>query len=148
MSSRWSGYNNVGICSIALMSVLGHLKSVTLPKALLVMPLVMHDVTVRYLGNSRVAQREAAALVAQRPDLFANFSTRFDDSLAVTINAIQLLVAAGFIQFDDGLTLLNPLEIDAAFGKRAQKIVKAAGHIASLLTSPVDELYLNFRVKL
>jgi hypothetical protein len=148
MSSRWSGYNNAGICSIALLSVLEHSKSVTLPKALLVMPLVMHDVTVRYLGNSRVVQREAAALVAQRPDLFANFATRFDDSLAVTINAIQLLVEAGFIEFDDRLTLLKSLEIDGTFGVRAQKIVKAAGHIASLLTSPVDELYLNFRVKL
>ena len=148
MSSRWSGYNNVGICSIALMSVLEHSKSVTLAKALLVMPLVMHDATVRYLGDSRVARREAAALVAQRPDLFANFATRYDDSLAITINAIQLLVEVGFVSFDDRLTLLKSLKVDSAFGKRAQKITKAAGHIASLLTGPVEELYLNFRVKL
>ncbi|AHE26657.1 hypothetical protein BBJ_3232 [Burkholderia pseudomallei NCTC 13178] len=148
MSRRWSGYNNVGICSIGLMSVLEHAKSVTLPKALLVMPLVMHDGTVRYLGDSRVARREAAALVAQRPDLFANFATRYDDSLAMTVNAIQLLVEVGFVRFDGGLTLLKSLEVDPAFGKRAQKIAKAAGHIASLLTGPVEELYLNFRVQL
>ncbi|WP_027210219.1 three component ABC system middle component [Burkholderia sp. WSM2232] len=148
MSSRWSGYNNVGICSIALMSVLEHSKSLTLPKALLVMPLVMHDATVRYLGDSRVGRREAAALVAQRPDLFANFATRYDDSLAMTINAIQLLAEVEFVLFDGGLMLLKPLEVDPAFGKRAQKIAKASGHIASLLTGPVEELYLNFRVQL
>jgi hypothetical protein len=130
------------------MSVLEHSKSMTLPKALLVMPLVMHDATVRYLGNSRVTRREAAALVAQRPDLFANFATRYDDSLGVTINAIQLLVEVGFVRFDDGLTLLKPLEVDSAFGSRAQKISKAAGHIASLLAGSVEELYLNFRVQL
>ncbi|WP_206445467.1 three component ABC system middle component [Burkholderia gladioli] len=130
------------------MSVLEHAGSITLPKALLVMPLVMHDATVRYLGNGRVVRREAAALVAQRPDLFANFSARFDDSLVVTVNAIQLLVEAQLVRFDDGLTLLQSLDVDAEFGKRAQKIVKAASHIASLLAGPVDELYLNFRVQL
>lgn len=148
MTKRWSGYNNAGICATALLGVLSHVEHLSVAKALLVMPLVMHDATVRYLGDARIARREAAALVAQRPDLFANFPTRFDDSLVVTLNAIQFLVAYGYARFDDGLVLLKPLEVDASFGKRAQKIVKACGHIAAVLASPVDELYLNFRVQL
>ena len=99
MRNKWSGYNNVGVCATALMSVLGHMKQLTLPKTLLVMPLVMHDATVGFLSNGNIRKREAAALVATRPDLFVNFPTRFDDSLAVTLNTIQLLVTTGFSRF-------------------------------------------------
>ena len=148
MRNKWSGYNNVGVCATALMSVLGHMKQLTLPKTLLVMPLVMHDATVGFLSNGNIRKREAAALVATRPDLFVNFPTRFDDSLAVTLNTIQLLVTTGFARFEDGLVLLQPLEVDSTFGKRAQRIAKASENIAALLASPVDELFLNFRVQL
>ena len=99
-------------------------------------------------GNGRIAKRESAALVAHRPDLFANFNSRFAEGLAVSVNAIQLIVATGYANFDGKLVLIKPLEIDASFGKRAQRIAKAADHIAALLASPVDELYLNFRVQL
>jgi hypothetical protein len=148
MTRLWSGFNNVGICATALLAVLAHAKQLNISKALLVMPLVMHNATVSYLGNGRVAKREATALVAHRPDLFANFNSRFAESLVVTVNAIQLIVAAGYVKFDGKLVLLRPLEIDGSFGKRAQRIAKAANHIAAILASPVDELYLNFRILL
>jgi hypothetical protein len=148
MAKRWSGYNNVGICATALMAVLAHADQLSISKALLVMPLVMHDATVRYMGNGNVTKREVAALVAHRPDLFANFNSRFEEGLAVTVNAIQLVVAEGYAKFDGKLVLLQQLNIDSSFGKRAQRIAKAAGHMAAVLASPVDELYLNLRVQL
>ncbi|WP_268907356.1 three component ABC system middle component [Burkholderia cepacia] len=148
MTRRWSGYNNAGICATAILAVLAHSERLSVSKALLIMPLVMHDVTVRYLGNGNVAFREVASLVAHRPDLFANFNSRFEESVAVSVNAIQWIVAAGYASFDGALILLRSLEIDASFGKRGQRIAKASGHIAAILAAPVDELYLNFRVQL
>jgi hypothetical protein len=148
MTKRWSGFNNVGICSAALLAVLSQAEQLSIAKALLVMPLVMHDATVSYMSNGGIAKREAAALVAHRPDLFANFNSRFAESLAVSVNAIQLIVAMGYAKFDGKLVLLKPLSVDASFGKRAKRIAKAANHIATVLASPVDELYLNFRVRL
>ncbi|NML32887.1 three component ABC system middle component [Paraburkholderia antibiotica] len=130
------------------MAVLAHAKKMSVARALLVMPLVMHEATVRYMGRGNVAIREAAALVANKPDLFANFNLRFQEGLAVTVNAIQLIVEAGYVKFDGGLILLQPLNIDKSFGHRAQRIAKASSHIAAVLESPVDELYLNFRVQL
>ncbi|WP_322059368.1 three component ABC system middle component [Paraburkholderia sp. J63] len=130
------------------MAVLAHAEQLSVAQALLVMPLVMHEATVRYMGNGNVAKREAAALVAHRPDLFANFNSRFQEGLAVTVNAIQLIVAAGYVKFDGKLVLVQPLNIDKSFGQRALRIAKAASHIAAVLASPVDELYLNFRVQL
>ncbi|WP_197377995.1 three component ABC system middle component [Ralstonia pseudosolanacearum] len=148
MTSRWSGYNNAGVCATAILAVLAHAKRLPVAKALLIMPLVMHDATVQYMGNARVAFREVASLVAHRPDLFANFNSRFEESIAVSVNAIQWIVATGYASFDGALVLLQPLEIDADFGKRVQRIEKASEHIAAVLTAPVDELYLNFRVQL
>ncbi|MBB5766013.1 three component ABC system middle component [Xanthomonas euroxanthea] len=148
MTKFWSGYNNAGICATALSAVLSHGEQLSVAKALLVMPFVMHDATIRYMGKSNVSFRPIASLVAHKPDLFANFNSRFDESIAVSLNAIQLIVAAGYAKFDGSLILLQPLKIDASFGKRAQRIVKASEHIAAVLTNPVDELYLNLRVKL
>ncbi|RQM47086.1 hypothetical protein EHZ19_15645 [Paraburkholderia bannensis] len=148
MINRWSGYNNIGICATGLLAVLAHAERLSIAKALLVMPLVMHEATVQHMSNGRVAVREPAGLVANRPDLFANFNSRFEESLAATVNAIQLIVTAGYAEFDGSLTLCTPLTIDSSFGKRAQRIAKAAKHIAEVLASPVDELYLNFRVQL
>ncbi|SAL53338.1 hypothetical protein AWB71_02874 [Caballeronia peredens] len=148
MIERWSGYNNVGIGATALLAVMAHTPRLSLPKALLVMPLVMHDATVKYLGHGGVAWRGAATLAASRPDLFFNFDSRFAESLVTSVNAIQLIIEAEYVKFDGKLILVNPVKIDPSFGKRAQRIAKAAEHIAALLKSPVDELYLNFRVKL
>ncbi|BCQ22395.1 hypothetical protein NK8_05040 [Caballeronia sp. NK8] len=148
MIERWSGYNNVGICATALLAVMAHAPRLSLPKAMLVMPLVMHDATVKHLGNGSVARRAAATLAASRPDLFINFDSRFTESLVTSVNAIQLVIEAQYVRFDGELVLVNPVEIDPSFGRRAQRITKAAEHIAALLKSPADELYLNFRVKL
>jgi len=148
MISRWSGYNNVGICATALLAVLAHKQQLSVARALLVMPLVMHDATMRYMGSGNVAFREVAGLVAHRPDLFANFNSRFEESIAVSVNAIQWIVSAGYAKFDGSLVLLQSLEIDNGFGKRVQRIDKASKHIAAVLSAPVDELYLNFRVQL
>lgn len=148
MNSMWYGYNNVGVCAIALMSVLQHARHICLPKALLVMPLIMHEATMRYLSDARVEYRGSAALAAKHPELFTNFSERYDSSLVTSVNAIQLLIDYKYATFEDGISLKTPLQIDDSFGKRATKINKASKHIAFLLSSPVDELYLNFRVKI
>lgn len=145
-SSEWNGYNNIGICAVAIMSILSHLCQLSLPKALLVMPLVMHENTVKFLGNGNVRQRQVAALAAARADLFANFRQRYEGSLVVTLNAIQLLAESGYIQFRKDIRMLRPLELNKNFGSRALKIEKASANIAALLESSEEELYLNLRV--
>lgn len=148
MSATWTGHNNVGIGATALMSVLRYSKRLTLPRALLVMPLVMHEATLALLSRADTRKREAAALTSLRPDLFANFPSRFNDSLVVTVNAIQLLVDLRFVRLQSDLELVRSLSVNGEFGSRATRIDKAGENVAALLASPEDELYLNFRVQL
>lgn len=145
-ASEWNGYNNVGICAVALMAVLSHTQRLTLPKALLVMPLVMHEGTVKFMSNSLVRHRQIAALVAARADLFANFRQRYESSLVVTLNAIQMLAVSEHIHFDTDIRVMRSLDINKNFGSRAVKIEKAAANLAALLESSEEELYLNMRV--
>lgn len=143
-----SNYNNFAICAAGLMAILEETQTLSLTKALLVMPIIMHDSTVRYLGKQNVRSREVSALTSTRPDLFLNFNSRFLSGLTPTLNAIQLLAEAKYIEFDGELVLAKNLIFSAAIGDRAKRIKKAAKNIAALLASPEDELYLNLRIEL
>lgn len=148
MKRNWNGYNNVGLCVAALASVLEHTGRLPLAKAMLVMPLVMHEGTLSFLSKTNIRKRGAAALSSMRPELFANFNSRFEDSLILSLNAIQLLAHLGYASLGQELVLEQSMEINDEFGKRVQRIVKATPNIAALLDGPVEELYLNFRVQL
>lgn len=143
-----SSYNNFAICAAGLMAILEETRTLPVAKALLVMPIIMHDATVRHLGKQNVREREVSALTSTRPDLFLNFNSRFLAGLPPTLNAIQLLVEARYIAFNGELVLEKTLTFSAAIGDRATRIQKAAKNIAALLASPENELYLNLRIEL
>ncbi len=50
-SDEGSSYNNFAICAAGLMAVLEETQNLSVAKALLVMPIIMHDSTVRHLGK-------------------------------------------------------------------------------------------------
>jgi len=144
----WSGYNNSGIAAVAIGMTLNHCHSLSLPKALLIMPLVMHSPTVKYLANGNTRSREISSLTAVRPDFVHNFSQRYHASLIHTINGLQLLHSLSLITYDDAIFQTKAFESSPAFGKRAELIANASREISHLLKSSEEELYLNLRVQL
>lgn len=145
---NWDGYNNIGICATAIGCILEEHGELTFPKILLVMPLVMHEATLRFLAKGNVRARQIAAFTSLDPEFIVNFNERFQQSLVVTLNALQLLICIGYLQYDGIFKLIKIFEIDEKFGKRAELIRRAAPNISILLMSGDDELYLNLRVKL
>src|SRR4051812_17125468 len=93
-------YNNAGIAAIAISSVLNHTKTLPLTKALLVMPIVMHNETTKFLASERTRSRAIATLVTVRPDFVLNFNRRFHSSLIHSVNAVQLLHTLGHIELN------------------------------------------------
>lgn len=144
----WSGYNNAGIAAVAIGCVLNHTKSLSLAKSLIIMPLVMHSETTRFLASRKTRSREIASLIAIRPDFASNFNSRYHSSLVHSINAIQILQALGYADFDSHVTQVNQFECNAELGKRAMLIEKASAEIANILSSSEEELYLNLRIEL
>jgi Family of unknown function (DUF6521) len=143
-----SNYNNFAICAAGLMAVLEETQTLSIARALLVMPIIMHDTSLRYLGKQNIRAREVTALACTRPDLFLNFNSRFLAGLPPTLNAIQLLAEAKYLEFESELVLKKNLIFSSGIGDRAIRIKKAAKNIAALLASPESELYLNLRIEL
>jgi hypothetical protein len=144
----WSGFNNIGLCATAIAATLTIEKSMSLPKVLLIMPLVMHDSTLRFLAKGNVRERQVAAFASMNPEFIANFDKRYQDSLVVSLNAMQLLISLGYVEFDGELNLVKPFLIDRGFGKQALLIERSAKNMSALLSSSAAELYLNLRVTL
>lgn len=144
----WSGYNNSGIAAVAIGMTLNHCQSLSLPKALLIMPLVMHAPTVKYLANGNTRSREISSLTAIRPDFVQNFSQRYHASLAHTINGLQLLHSLDLIIYDDIILQTKAFKAGGELGKRAELIANASREISHLLKSSEEELYINLRVQL
>lgn len=144
----WNGYNNAGIAAVAIGCVLNHTHNLTLAKSLLIMPIVMHSETTKFLASERTRSREIASLVANRPDFVINFNRRYHASLVHSINALQLLHQLGYVDFNTNLALYKKFECTNEFGNRAALINKASLEIAQLLQSTEEELYLNLRIEL
>lgn len=144
----WDGYNNVGIGVVGIASILNHLDSISIPKALLIIPLVMHRPTLAYMAHKSTLERGSAALASGHPQLFVNFNERFESSLPLSINSIQLLVNLGYARLGGTLIRSRRLSIDTELGARALKIDLASEKISDLLLEADEELYLNFRVHL
>ncbi|MDR6916335.1 hypothetical protein J2X66_003204 [Pseudomonas sp. 3296] len=148
IQTTWSGYNNAGIAAVAIGCTLSHCASLSLAKALTIMPIVMHAPTLKFLANANTRSREIASLIAMRPDFAQNFNQRFHASLLHSINGIQLLNELGFITFDNTLFKLKDFAVNSNLGKRSQLINTASAEIAALLDSSEEELYLNLRIQL
>lgn len=144
----WNGFNNIGIGSIALASVLNNCQTLTVSKALLVLPMIIHSPTLSYMASKSTRMRSSAALTSSHPHLFSNFNERFESTLPLTLNSIQFLVHLKIAEFTDTLKIKKEIKFENDFGKRAEKIFKASCKISSLLSENDDELYLNLRVKL
>jgi len=142
-------YNNIGIASLAICSTLQHASSLTVPKSLLIMPLVSHNELLSYLARKTTDIKSIEKLIVDKVVFFANFNKRYYDCLLDSLNAIQFLSETSMVEVEDGaLKLLANLEYASAMGDRAQKIFQASKNISEILKNSVENLYLNLRVEL
>jgi hypothetical protein len=124
----WSAFNNVGLCAAAIANIVEHCGSLSVSKALLIMPLIMHDATLTFLSKGNIRRREVAALVSVKPELFANFNDRFENSLVLSLNSIQLLAHLGYVRIQGDVLPVKPILIGPDFGRRAERIVREGLH--------------------
>ncbi|MEN8283547.1 three component ABC system middle component [Acinetobacter gerneri] len=141
-------YNNLAICSASLLIVLDKVENLDLSKALLIYPVIMHSEMLTFLSKKNTKKRKLNSLILTHPSFFINFDDRFNDSLIITLNSIQYLIASNQIIFDKKLMINREININEKFGERILLIKKASDKIIYLLDHPIEELYLNLRIKL
>lgn len=143
-------YNNIGICSTSIISVLEKSQGeLELNKLFLIMPFITHKQLLSYLSNKNVVLLSLDSFIIDKNNYFTNFNKRFYQSLTLTINTIQFLNDIETIQiFDNKVRLIKHINYDKKMGTRTEKIYKASTNIATLLEEPNEKLYLNLRIQL
>jgi len=142
-------YNNIGITSIAINSVLSRSKELPLSKALLIMPLFTSKALTAHLSRKTTEIKSIEKLISEKTPLFSNFNKRYYDSLTNSINAIQLLIETNQISIlDDKLISKQSFQYKKSMGKRAEKINTTSQNISKLLNENIEKLYLNLRIEL
>jgi hypothetical protein len=142
-------YNNIGITSIAINSVLSLSKELSIPKALLIMPLFTSKDLTSHLSRKTTEIKSIEKLISEKTPLFSNFNKRYYDSLVNSINAIQLLIETNQISILDGKLIANKsFQYMKSMGTRAEKINSASPNVSKLLNENTEKLYLNLRIEL
>jgi len=143
-------YNNIGICSSALVATLQEFdREVELTKLFLIMPFLSHKQLTNYLSRGNVNILSLDSLLIDKKSYFTNFNKRFYQSLPLTINTLQYLNDIEIIQIEKNkVTLLKNIQYDSTMGKRAEKIYKASKNIVKILNESNEKLYLNLRIEL
>ncbi len=142
-------YNNIGITSIAINSVLSLSKELHLSKALLIMPLFTSKALTAHLSRKTTEIKSIEKLISEKTTLFSNFNKRYYDSLTNSINAIQLLIETNQISIlEDKLVNKQSFQYKKSMGKRAEKINTASQNVSKLLNENIEKLYLNLRIEL
>lgn len=142
-------YNNIGIGTVAIGSVLNNSHQLSVAKASLILPFIMHNESLNYLARSNTKIKSIENLIAEKTSYFSNFNARYYDSLAVSFSSIQYLTEMGYVRFKDGFLIsIKPMEYDNKMGNRANKIFQAANNVSSILTTNDANLFLNLRIEL
>lgn len=146
-------YNNEGLASVAIGYFMKLHGVTTLSKAMLILPFVLHEPTVKKL-KGRSFKRSLEEFILKNPECIINFNTRFQDFLPITINAISILNDINVTQIvNDSLyykraTNFSP-ELASNIGLRAKNIFKAIDVLDELMRDQdSSSFYLKLKIEL
>lgn len=142
-------YNNIGIGTIAIASILNHFEKISISKSFLIIPFISHLELTNFLARERTNIKSIEELISKKTSYFSNFNKRFFDSLTLTFNSIQYLIDMSYADCTEGeIKALKILDYNSSMGGRAEKIFKASKNIAKVIDDSETNLYLNLRIEL
>lgn len=145
-------YNNEAFGVVAIASTLRHAQTLSLSKALLILPLFSHKETLDYLKRSNSDVKSIEQLIAKKGNVVSNFHKRYESLLPVSINSILILCEMKIAKYENQqLVLINHSRFnfnDSGLGNRAKEIIKASKNVSNLLQKNANDLYLQLRVQL
>jgi hypothetical protein len=152
MNAIRSLYNNEVICAISIYSILTHMKSINISKAILIFPMMSHKGTLDFLKSKNTQVRSLEEFIIKKPDYFSNYNERFFSFLTLSINSLILLLEMDLVSIDNSQVTINPdkrIDINKkVMGVRAFSIFEAAPKLSVILEDDEKNLYLQLRVQL
>ncbi|XQY92144.1 three component ABC system middle component [Metabacillus sp. HB246100] len=149
-SNSYYSYNNEIIGIVAMISIFKLSEKISISKAMLILPLILHDPTMNYLQKGNVKIKSIDQLVVDKYQFLTNFNNRFSSMLPISLNCLYLLEKMNHIKIEDGyISKLREIDLNVKkLGKRGMKIYKSSYNMRNILDASESYLYLQLRVEL
>lgn len=143
-------YNNEAIASCLFLSVLKNVESIDIPRSCLILPLLLDDRTVNYLGKNIDTDLNLEQVISKQPKLFISFNKRYLSLLPVTINSLLLLNKSNQIRIGKDITTLGNIDITGQeLGNRFKKIEEVIPRLLTIIAPySTEQLYKTLKVRL
>lgn len=143
-------YNNEAIASCVLLSVIGKVGKIDIPRCCLVLPFLLDDRTTGYVLKNFNDEMSLSQFIESQPRIFVSFNKRYLSLLPVMINSLMILKKANQIEISDLIESNNRFDFsNLDMGDRFAKINETVPAFLRLIENyPTEKLYKIFRVQL
>lgn len=143
-------YNNEAIASCLFLSVLKNVESLDIPRSCLILPLLLDDKTVNYLGKNLGTDLNLEQIISEHPKLFISFNKRYLSLLPITVNSLMLLNKSNQIRIGKNITTLRNIDIvGQELGNRFKKIEEVIPTLLTIMAPySTEQLYKTLKVRL
>ncbi|QZE14953.1 hypothetical protein K4L44_03755 [Halosquirtibacter laminarini] len=130
-----------------------HIQVTSIAKALIVLPLVLHEPTMKKL-KGRSFKRSIEEFIIKHPECLITFNKRYEDFLPISVNSITILNAINVTRIEKEALLYNiganfSPENSIKIGKRAKNIFQAIDSLNELIKDEeTHSLYLKLKIQL
>ena len=145
-------YNEL-IGTVAIQSALvnSKSKSISLAKAMLVLPLLFDNSVRSVLKKKNSVVLSSKDLLLSNPTAFSTVRHRYSDLTITSLNTMLLSCEIGMARVeDDSLRLIHPIYSsgDTQIGKTANDMLAAGPKLGLILSEDISDLYQTFRIEL
>lgn len=149
-SSTSQFYDNIALGSLVIETVIGEFTQLSLAKAILILPLLLHDPIIKRLSTSTKYRSIDEFLIKERSNL-GDFNLRMENMLPLSVNCISLLKEVDRISQNGPILIAtnvkkNIQKID--IGIRANKILRIVVKSKFLFEEDDASTYLKFNISL
>lgn len=143
-------YDNEAIGAIVIAQLLKELKYIEISKALLILPILLHDPTIKRLSSATKYRSIDEFLIKERIN-FGDVAKRLENLLPVTLNSLSILIDLKIISTDNLKIIYNTKESLTNLNnksKRLQKIIEVIPKSKFLFEDDSSATFLKFNIQL
>jgi hypothetical protein len=150
-SGSWA-INNEALAFYAMVAVLKQAKSINIANVLLIAPILLHQPSGDLMAKSSLKLRSTEELFLRFPMPFINFNKRYASLMAVSFNAINMLLEFGLAKIEENkivaLEVLSNVDFEKNRSKRLKIILKGGFKLAEFINENPRVLYSALAIKL
>ncbi|KFX55322.1 hypothetical protein FDB15_12895 [Clostridium botulinum] len=141
-------YNNEAIGVVAIYSVIKELEEIEYSKAMLILPLMLNDKLIKFIGRANTKVRGIEELIIKKGQALTSFNEFYLEMLPISINSLIILNEMKVIEIENGTirSIKKELKVDLDVSKRTKSMLKSVEGICEILKMQSENLYLQLRV--